>query len=164
MGSIVNVIEETRSRVVAETAPTKLLEEIKTVLVGKHQAVDFDVDCPFIVIALEGGVTENFSGQNRKAADVSISITIIDKIEDERVENLYYNFGAGTGLLFLLEKTLDVIHQTSGGVFDPRLSQNSFESMGVSTGGELKFGESFMGITANLTLKTKEFIGNQRRV
>ena len=164
MGKIVDVIEVVRSRLLAETAPTKLLEDFKNVFVGKRQNVDFNVDCPFVIIALEDGTSERFSGQKRKVADVRISVTIIDKLNDEKAQNLYYDTGADTGILLLSEKVLDVIHQTAGGVFDPRLDQNSFESMGVTIGGVDKFGEAFLAMSLFLTLKTGEFIGNERRL
>jgi hypothetical protein len=91
-------------------------------------------------------------------------VTIVDKLTDEKARNLYYDTGAGTGILLLAEKVLDVIHQTSGGVFDPRLAQNSFQSMDVSIGGVEKISEGFLILPIFLTLRTKEYIGNERRL
>jgi hypothetical protein len=164
MGAITDVIEVVRARLEAETAPTKLLETVKNVFVGKRQNVDFSVDCPFVIIALEDGTSERYSGQNRKVSDVTISVTIIERLVDEKAKNLYFDTGSGTGLLPLMETALDVVNQTSGGVFDPRLDQNSFESMAVSIGGVEKMSEGFLAISSFLTLKTREYIGNQRRL
>lgn len=164
MGKIVDVIKEVEDRLRAEIVPAGILDGVKNVFVGKRQNVDFAKDYPLLIIVLEDGSSERFSGQERKVADVTISVTIVDRLNNEKEKNLYFDTVAGTGILLLAEKVIDVIHQTSGGVFDPRLAQNSFESMSVSIGGVEKMSEPFLMIPIFFTLKTREFIGNERRL
>lgn len=162
MGVLVDVIKEVESRLNNEIGAGLLLEDVKNVFVGKRQNMDMAIDCPFLIIVLEAGNSEQFSGQKRKVSDLNISINIIDRLVDEKAKNLYFNSTTGKGILYLAEKVLDVIH-SNGTTFDPRLNQNSFESMSVSLGGIEKISEAFLSLPINLTLKTREYIGNERR-
>lgn len=164
MGVYVNVLNEFENRLRAEIAPTKILEDVKDVYVGKRQNVDYSIDCPILIIVLESGTSESYSGQFRKVADITVSVTIVERLDDEKAKNLYFDTGTNKGILYLAEKVIDVVNQTSGGVFDPRLQENSFESMAVSMGGIEKISESFLSLEISFVLKTKEFIGNQRRI
>lgn len=161
MGVYIDIFEELRSRFANELGAGNVLEDIKRVYVGRRQDVNFNTDLPLLIMDIDS-ITELYSGQKRKRGIINVTVSLITKLTDEKAENLIYDTATNSGMLYLIEKVFDVANTNTASEFDPRLAQNSFESMQVSTGPITKLSEGFLQVDLFFELKAREFVGNTR--
>ena len=162
MGVYVDIFEEFRNRLQTAQGVGKKLEKVKEVFVGQRTHIDSSLDMPSIALTLSSG-EEVFSGQNRKRASFVIIVSVFDKVNSENDKNLYFDIAAQSGFVFLFERVLDVLMETTLQELDPRLGQNSYKSSDPITFGEIeKLSDGFLKIDVFITIHTREYLINER--
>jgi vesicle coat complex subunit len=162
MGVFVDVLEEFNNRLTTAQSVGKKLETVKEVYVGQRTHIDSTLDMPSLALTLSTG-EEVFSGQNRKRASFVVVVSVFDKVNSENDKNLYFDIGAQTGFLFLVERVLDVIMETTAQILDPRFGQNSYKSSDPISFGEIeKLSDGYLQMDISITMHTREFLINER--
>lgn len=157
-GSFSVLFTEILNRLKTANAPTKKLEDVKSVLMGKRRKIITAVDCPAIDIVLASG-NELPDGQNRKRASFVVNFTLTSAITDKNAQNLYLD------LIDLMERVLDVLNETTAQALDPRYGQESqMASVGYSFQQFEQTTDAFLKVDFQLEAHTKVFLMNERNL
>lgn len=117
MGSKVDLLDEIYSRLNTAIGVSGALYGVKRIRVGSTEEARKDNDLPIINVSLESG-EELANYPNRMAFDDMVFEISIITPKLSSGTNLLYNTSNGTGALYLLEKTLNVIDKNTSGVVD----------------------------------------------
>ena len=166
MGVFVSIFDEIINRLNSENIPSGLLEDIKEIQIGPKKDNQGVNKYPSLVISTQPSfITESFEGarRDRKIADLSINIRILDKVTASRAINLYFDTSTQKGILYLIEKILDVIHTDSSGNLDPRFASLGKRSAIVEVGELQLLQDEVLMCDISITAQLKDFEINKRR-
>lgn len=141
MGVYVTLIDELRNRIESAQASGKKLDSstamgLKKFYIGNRSLVEGLNEMPSIVLSdTDLMITEskfslngNKTPAGRVVGEVGISLFLKFPITDDHAQNRLYKTSDSTGVLYFIEKLLDVLNETTGQTVDPRMGANSLTS------------------------------------
>ena len=134
MGVYVTVMNEIVNRLTTAQGSGKKLDSttamgLKQFVIGERSAVDGINAMPAILLTMSNtNILETYEGTirpNKIKSDVSVTLLIKYGLTDEHATNRYFKTSDSTGILYFIEKVLDVLNETTGQVIDPRFGQDA---------------------------------------
>jgi hypothetical protein len=166
VGAITSLIDEVYSRLNTARGAGKKLEEVKNVYIGGRDLVEKPDLTPSILILLSSGETiwdEATRGGVHGYTNIDLKFGIKYPIQTtaNAVDiNLYYDSLQQTGIIYLIEKMLDVIMETTSQAASPTLAQNSRHKPDVRIGNIGKSDPQTLYCEVDITFATKSHAVN----
>ena len=170
MGAYVNLIDQVRERIQNQIDNSGSLAEIKKIIIGNRSRVDIHDTLPVLILEIDS-ITDDYIviAQGQKNADFSLRLVLLYPLTGADTDNVYYNTTDSTGIIYLIEKILDVLNSRSRGMVftltfpftfdytgtevDPRLNQQSKTAIKCNVQSIIK-NAGYLEAVINLTAST----------
>ena len=164
MGVIVNLIDEVRNRLETATGTGKDLVSVKRVNVGTVEECRKLNDFPFINIGFPSAEELNKRTSGGMTSKLLIVVTLcVNKLaatNGASSSNSLYKKSDESGMLFLLEKVLNVLDKNTSET--PDLSfDNTSDELRITTY-DIDSSNDFFNVTINIDIETKQFTTGDR--
>lgn len=166
MGAITSLIDEVYYRLNTARGSGKKLEEIKNIYIGGRDLVEKADLTPSILILLDSGETvwdEATRGGVHGYTNITLKFGIkypIQTIANAVDINLYYDSSQQSGFIYMIEKILDVIMETTSQASSPTLGQNSKHKPDIRIGNIGKSDPQTLYCEVDVTFATKSHAVN----